>query len=256
MDQETPQGQEGQTNEPQYTEIQLKAIDQGCIPKEEFDGDESEFIDAAEFVRRGELFKKIEAQSKHIKRVEQALEAFRLHHTKVKESEYQRALNELKNQRKQAMRENDGETAIALEEKIEAIEAEKHQVTQAVNVYLDTQDDTYTEEFQNWVSSNPWYESSKVMRKAADAIGIELYKAGHSPQEVLRMVEAEIKKEFPEKFQRKSRPTAVEAPTRSGAKSDSSFAMTPEEKEIMRKIVSVTPGYTEADYIKDLKRTR
>ena len=74
--------------EPQYTEIQLKAIDQGWIPKEEFDGDPEAFIDAAEFVRRGELFEKIEKQSKQLKAVREALEAFRIHHSKVKENEY------------------------------------------------------------------------------------------------------------------------------------------------------------------------
>jgi len=71
------------------------------------------------------------------------------------------------------------------------------------------------------------------------------------------MVEKEIKKEFAHKFQNSntSKAPVVEPSSRSAGRSES-FAMSAEEKEIMRKIVSVTPGYTEADYIKDLKRTR
>ena len=45
------------------------------------------FIDAPEFVRRGELFTKIEKQSKELKAVREALKALGEHHSKVKEME-------------------------------------------------------------------------------------------------------------------------------------------------------------------------
>lgn len=115
----TPQEQVPQ--ERQLSAIEQKAIEQGWRPKEEFDGDESEFIDAPEFVRRGELFTKIEHQSKELKQVRQALEALKTHHNRVKETEYARALKELEAARKQALVEGEHDRFFALEEKIDEI---------------------------------------------------------------------------------------------------------------------------------------
>lgn len=246
-----------QTQERQYSEIELKAIEQGWIPKDEFDGDESEFIDAPEFVRRGELFSKIESQSKELKKVREALEAFKVHHTKVKEMEYERALKALKDARRQAVAEGEHERALALEDKIDEVKAEKEQIIQEANSTQPESDDSYSPEFTSWVDRNPWYETNKVMRKTADALGKEFYDAGHSPAEVLVLVEKEIRKEFAHKFQNPAtkRPSAVEGSTRQSAKKDN-FELTAEEREIMRKIVAVTPGFTEADYIKDIKALR
>lgn len=250
-----------QQNVPQYTEIQLKAIEQGWIPKEEFDGDPSEFIDAPEFVRRGELFQKIEKQSKELKAVRQALDALAKHHSKVKEMEYERALKSLKDARKTAMREGETEQALALEEKIEEIQTEKQRVVaESQNVaQVDVEeDDTYTPQFEAWVSRNSWYETNRVMRKTADALGKEFHAAGHSPAEVLDLVEKEIKKEFKHKFQNTNgaKPPAVEGSTRGGGATKDSFVMSEEEARVMNKILSVTPHLTKETYIKELKAMR
>lgn len=260
MDQEI-QGQEGtpvepsQTQEREYSAIEIKAIEQGWIPKEDFDGDVSEFIDAPEFVRRGELFGKIEKQSKELKAVRQALDALSKHHTKVKEMEYERALKTLKDARRQATMEGDHERALTLEDKIDEVKAEKEAIAQESRQTQVQEPDTYTPEFENWVSRNEWYESNRLMRKAADALGKELYEeGGRSPSEVLVLVEKEIRKEFAHKFAGPGaqRRTPVEGSTRGGAAKDD-LQMTSEEVDIMRKIVAVTPGYTEADYKKELK---
>jgi hypothetical protein len=239
----------------EYTPIELEAIDQGWIPKEEFDGDESKFIDAPEFVRRGELFRKIESSSREVKQLRAALEAFKVHHSKVKEAEYNRALKALQDARKQAFIDGEHERAFAFEEKIDEIKAEKDAVVKEAQVPV-VEDTGYTQEFQSWVERNDWYETNRVMRKAADALGIDLAREGHSPQDVLKMVEKEIRKEFSHKFQNPAtnRPTAVEPSSRAGTKSDG-FVMSADEKEMMRKIVA-TGVMSEADYIKDLKATR
>jgi hypothetical protein len=252
---QVPEGQEPQ--ERTYSEIELKAIDQGWIPKEEFDGDESEFIDAPEFVRRGELFKRIESQSKELKQVRQALDAFRVHHSKVKEAEYNRALKDLQAARKEATVNGDHEQAFALEEKIDEIKAEKQAIVEEAQKPT-PEPETYTPEFQHWVENNPWYESNRVMHAAADQLGLQLHRQGYSPSEILKMVEKEIRQEFKHKFERpiSNRDSAVEAPTRRGASKSDEVAMSAEEIEIMRKIVAVTPGYTEADYKKELKRIK
>lgn len=244
-----------QTTERQYTEIELKAIDQGWIPKEEFDGDDSEFIDAPEFVRRGELFTKIEKQSKELKAVREALKALGEHHSKVKEMEYERAMRALKAERRQATIDGDHERALALEDKIDEIKQEKDLVVSEARKSVAVQEpEGYTPEFQSWVNRNPWYETNRTMRATADALGKELYREGHSPAEVLELVEQEIRKEFSSKFVKPAaaRPSAVDASTRGNTKKDD-FTLSEEERTVMRKIVAATPGYTEADYIRELK---
>lgn len=247
---ETPQEQ---VQEKQYSEIELKAIDQGWIPKDDFDGDASEFIDAAEFVRRGELFEKIESQSKSIKRLEKALGAFKEHHTKVKEAEYNRALKALQDERRRLLVEGEHDRAFAIEDKIEEVKQEKEQIVREAQAEP-VNDDAYTAEFQNWVGRNDWYETDRIMRKTADALGLEYHQQGYSPAEVLRMVEKDIKKEYAHKFVKKQPVNTVEPATRSSTKSDS-FRMSEDETRIMRQIVA-SGVMTEAEYIKELKRTR
>lgn len=239
--------------EKQYTEIELKAIDQGWIPKDDFDGDPSEFIDAPEFVRRGELFDKIEAQNKTVKRLEKALVAFKEHHTKVKEAEYNRALKALQDERRRLLVEGEHDRAFAIEDKIEEVKLEKEQIVREAQSEPIT-DESYTAEFQSWVGRNDWYESNRVMRKAADALGLDYHQQGYSPADVLRMVERDIKKEFADKFVKKQPVSTVEPSTRSSTKADS-FRMSEDETRIMRQIVA-SGVMTEAEYIKELKRTR
>jgi hypothetical protein len=256
LDLGTPgEGATEQTQEREFSSIEVKAIEQGWIPKEDFDGDEAEFIDAPEFVRRGELFKKIENTSRELKQVRQALAAFKEHHNKVKESEYNRALKALQDERKRAFVDGDHDRAFAIEEKIEEVRTEKEQIVRDANQPVE-QDNAYTEQFQTWVEKNSWYETNKVMRKTADALGLELHQAGHSPAEVLRMVEKEIRQEFSHKFENPNtrRAPVVEGTTRTPGKTDS-FVLSEDEKKVMNSIVS-SGIMSKEDYIKELKRTR
>jgi len=73
-----------QREEVQLTPIQEKAMAEGWRPKEEYQGDPEKWVDAAEFLRRGELFSKIELQSKEIKQLKQTMTEFAKHHEKVR----------------------------------------------------------------------------------------------------------------------------------------------------------------------------
>jgi len=248
---------ETSTNETtkQLSPMEQKALEQGWRPKEEFNGDPESFIDAAEFVRRGELFSKIEHQSKELKQVRQALEALKDHHSKVKETEYKRALASLDSARKQALADGEHDRFFALEEKIEEVKAEKAEFDAELKS-VPTQDAPQPpQEFVNWVNQNKWYESDKAMRAYADRLGAELA-TSYPPATVLTMVEKEVKKEFSHKFTnpKSSRPMAVEPAGRGGTKSDS-FQLTPEERDIMRKFVR-SEIMTEKEYIAELKKVK
>lgn len=254
MEQEVKTENTEQTQERQYTAIELEAIDQGWIPKEEFDGDPDKFIDAPEFVRRGELFRKIESQSRELKQVRQAIEALKVHNSKVEEAAYQRALKSLQEARKQAFLDGEHDKAFAIEEQIENVKAEKEQIAKTVPQVEDT---AYTQQFQEWVARNSWYETDELMRGAADTLGVKLHNEGLSPEEVLRRVEATIRKRFASEFRKPAadRENAVEASSRSGGKSSERFTMSDDERQIMKSIVA-TGVMTEKEYIEQLKATR
>lgn len=245
-----------QAQEKQYSAIEQRAMEQGWRPKEEFEGDPDAFIDAPEFVRRGELFSKIEHQSKELKAVKAALDALKQHHSKVKEVEYERALKALQNARKQALVEGETERFLELEQRIEEVKEEKEEFDKGISAVKAEPVRDINPEFTAWVDRNSWYESSKPMRAYADKLGVELAQEGYEPSEVLRLVEKEIKKEFAHKFQNQkaSRPQAVESAGRSGAKVDT-FQMTDEERNIMRKMVR-GGALTEQEYIKQLKELK
>lgn len=241
--------------QPQYTPTEQKAMEQGWRPKAEFSGEPEAFIDAAEFIRRGELFNKIEHQSKELKQVRAALEALKDHHSKVKETEYKRALASLDSARKQALIDGETDRFFALEEKIEEVKAEKAEFDSEIKNVSAQEEAQPPQEFVNWVNQNKWYETDKAMRAYADRLGAELA-TSYPPATVLQMVEKEVRKEFAHKLTnpKAARPMAVEPAGRGSGKTDN-FVLTPEERDIMRKFVR-TGIMSEQDYIADLKKVR
>ena len=67
----------------QHTEVELRAMEMGWRPRDEFSGEDDDFIDAKEFVARKPLYDKIAQQSKQLKNVTQAVEALKEHYGKV-----------------------------------------------------------------------------------------------------------------------------------------------------------------------------
>lgn len=235
--------------------IQEKALEQGWKPKDQFEGNEDEFIDAPEFVRRGELFGKIEHQGKELKAVRQALEALKQHNSKIEQSAYDKALKSLQETRKQAFIEGETERAFAIEDQIELVKEEKSRLAQqsqqpAVQEINPT--------FQAWVDKNKWYTTDVAMQAVADRIGTEMARRGVPQDEVLDKVVREVREAFPHKFQNtnRERPSAVEASNRGGSSAvRSTQAMSEDERNIMRKIVN-TGVMTEKEYMDQLKKAK
>lgn len=256
--QQTPaEGQAPATEESQLTATEQKALESGWVPKEEFSGEEHKWVDAGEFLRRGELFKKIEDQSKQLKDVRSALNEMKKLHSQVREVEYKRALDALRAQKKTALEEGDADAVIAADERIDLV---KEQVKQLQAEPANVQENSGADhpEFVAWVDQNNWYRSSSPMKAFADALGQELARAGNSPSEVLRKVAAEVRKEFPNKFRNpnQDKPGAVESGRGARATSGSgSFSLTDEERRVMNTFVR-TGVMSEKDYIAELKKVR
>src|SRR5579859_5251197 len=205
--------------------VQQEALAQGWVPKSEYDGDPERFVDAGEFLRRGELFRKIESQSKELKDVRKALA------------------------------EGDAERVVDLDDKIDLVKDQQRQF-QAEQVARVVPNEIHPE-LANWDSKNPWYETDKKMRAFADSLGSQL--AGTmSPTEVLREVEKEVKERYKEKFRNPNRekPGAVEGvQPRAAVGGKAQYELTDTERTIMNTLVK-QKVLTEEQYIEQLKAVK
>lgn len=241
-----------------YSPAEQEALAQGWVPKEEFQGDEHKWVDAGEFLRRGELFKKIEDQSKQLKDVKKALAEMAKLNADIREHEYKRALDALREQKKAALADGDADALIDIDDKIAAVREEQRELKENPPVNEQDTDTGETHpEFKAWVSQNQWYASNGPMKAFADRLGQELQAAGNSPSEVLKKVATAVREEFPNRFRNPNRdkPGNVESGGSRPAGKQGSFQLTDEERRAMSRFVKLG-ALTEAEYIESIKKVR
>jgi hypothetical protein len=239
----------------EHTEAEQRAMESGWVPKDQWEGDPDQWRPAKEFNDRGELFKKMDNQNRTIKELKNALDDMKRHHNSVRETEYARALETLKAQKKTAFEEGNSDLFVSLDDQIDLVKEEQFKLKQAVN-----QPQTKAEqapEFVAWVDKNKWYETNEPMRAYADALGRSLASKGMEPNAVLKEVEKQVKEEFPTKFTNPNRAKAgaVEGSSSKGGKGEDSFALSDDERRIMDRFVR-TGAITKEKYIADLKSMR
>lgn len=244
---------------PKYTETEQRAMELGWVPKDEYTGDPQRWKTAEVFVALDEPIKRIEKQSSELKAVRKALEAMQEHYSKVRETEYNRALTDLKQARKQAFIDGDLDRVEVIEDKIDEFKQEAATIKQAAKLQIEDEP-VVAPEFQSWLNKNPWYSSYKHMATFADDLGLKLHNQGLSKQEVLKRVEEEVRKEFPNKFTNpnKDKPSSVEgsgSKRSAGGKSSGEFELTDQERNIMNTLVR-SKTMTKEEYIADLRKVK
>ena len=239
---------------PQVDPIETEAREQGWKPKEEYEGDPAKWRPAKEFVERGELFGKIDHMGKELKETRKALKMLQDHHTKVRETEYNRALTELKALQKKHLEEGNSDGYLETTELLTDLKAEQ-KAREVVQQNVPNQPDP---RFINWVSANKWYEKDAEMRKYADTLGAGYAASnpGIDPEEVLQYVTKEVRTRFSTKFVNPNRekPSTVEGAS-TGAANKSSFELTDDERKVMNTFVRAGVMSKE-DYIAQVKQMR
>lgn len=240
---------------PEFTPIEQKAMEMGWRPKTDFEGDEDDFIDAKEFVRRKPLFDKIETQSRELKNVRKAIEALKTHYGAREQAAVKSAIEQLTAAKEEAISNADGAAVTRIEKEIKAAEQE-HARIEKLQVEPITQDAPEVHpQFAAWQKRNDWYTSVNYMRKWADDYGLQLAQQGLAPEQVLKKVEEEVRKEFKHKFTNpnKSNAPSVEGSSTKGSKGkDDDFVLSDQERKIMNTLVS-TGTMTKDKYIAELK---
>lgn len=236
--------QEPQTT-PELSPVEQRALDMGWRPKEEWDGDEADFISAETFVARKPLFDKIDYQNKELKEVRKTLAALQEHHLRVKEQAFKDAYAALKEEKKVALSEGDADRLIEVDEKIAELRSQEIEQKAVSNTPPSQQ---LNPAFVSWVEKNSWYVDDKKseLRAYADAVGIKFAKEHperNDPNDLLKEVEKQVKLRFKEYFtnERKDRPSAVEGSSaRTSQKNKDStddFVLSEDDERVMKKFV-------------------
>lgn len=248
------QDQATQDTQPQFSEIEQQAMAQGWVPEDQYKGP-GKWRSAEDFLDRGEFFKKIEAQNNKLKTQEQIINELKKHYENVQKTEFKRALETLKAEKKAALVDGDPDAVIEIDDRIASLREEQRAAeSNQNNVQVDT---TPNPLFIAWVGRNPWYNHNRAMKVFADDIGNKMALAGSSPDEILGEVERRIKKEFPEQFTNPNRdkPGAVESGGSKGSQRKDTFQLTDEETRVMNRFVRAGV-LTKEQYIADIKASR
>jgi hypothetical protein len=243
---------------PEYTPVEQAAMEKGWRPKEEYQGDPERWRSAEVFLALDEPLKRIEHQSKEMRALREALQAFKEHHTKVEASAFDRALTSLKAEKRQAILAGDTEKQLEIEDQVDAIKEQKAVVLAEARKPVVAEVPPVHPEFAAWQSKNSWYSTDEAMTAVADRIGQQLHSQGMSPAQALVKITERIKEEFPHKFKPAgaSRAAAVEGSSRSGgSRSSGGDDLSDQERDIMRKIVR-SGVMTEEQYKADLKKAK
>ena len=241
------------------TEMETRAMEMGWKPKDAWvadGGEETEHRSAREFVDRGELYKSLHSLKRELRQEREARVALQGHHTKVYETAYLKAKDDLKLQRRNAMRNDDLEAVEAIEEQIEQVDREHQSVRQSAQI-VEKANLGPNPEFVTWIEKNQWYESNEELREFADAQGIMYVNKnpGAAPATVLKHVEAKVKNHFKDQFQpRRAAIDPVSAPRRN-AKGSDDFELTEMEQTVMTSLVKAGV-MTAAEYKADIKKMR
>lgn len=237
------------------TESEAKARRQGWRPKDEYRGPDEKWVDADAFLKRSDeelpvMRERLRKQDKDLAELKGTVTKFAEHHARVEKVAYERAMAEVKKERREALAIGDADGFEKAEERLAELKEVKPAATQkqaAAEISPDV---------QTWVQANPWFQSEPRLAKYAEAVCGELQNEDPTRDlsDILKEVAKEVKARFPEKFANAKRaaPPAVEgATTVSAGKGSKSYAnLPPEAKAACDKFLKQGLIKSKEDYLK------
>jgi len=257
--------QEEPEEEPKdQTTIESLASEMGWKPKDDFQGHEDDYVDAATYIRRSKdiqdsLRQHLKDNKKKMSALEKGLEDLRTHNERVFKVQIERQKEEiesLKAKRREAIEEGDIEAVDEIEKKITRLNTEDEKTEPEQKV-----DPEEYQAFTSWLKENDWYKLEGVtdgnpdLTEYADKLAaLPDYQIMSYPQR-LKKISAKVQEMFPEEFQSKAKKpanTAVEAPSmKTSKKKYSARDLNDDQKQIMRNFVR-NGIMSEQEYINDL----
>lgn len=204
-----------EADEPEYSDVEMRAMDDGWRPESEWEGDASEWVGAKEFNFRGELMSRISSQTgqladnaKKVEELSAALKVLGDHHKKTAETEHKKILATLKREKIAALEDGDAEAIVEIDDKVaELKEAKKEEDLQYKDDVQEVKDikSEIPPEVNAWFANpkNAWYHSDPIRKGIADAVSASYM--GENPDadllDMLKHVDKTVREEMPHKFE-------------------------------------------------------
>lgn len=218
---------ENQQTQTEPSPVESEARLQGWVPKSEFRGNESDWIDAETFVQRGReinpilrknnerIQKELDATKRQMEELKKATEEFKKFQKEAYErklQEYEVEIQDLKALKKKAVSDGDGDLVVELDDRIDELKAKKAEAKAEDKKEEDTStsvDPEVQKATEDWMEANTWYKTDTKMQAAADAIAIQV--RNENPfligKEFFEEVDKALAEVFPaEKLGKKVRP--------------------------------------------------
>jgi hypothetical protein len=229
-------------------EVQHEAESQGWVPKERFRGNESDWVDADTFVKRGReilpilrknnenLIKDLQATKDQLKEFREAAEEFKKFQRESyerKAQEYESRIQEIKESRAQAISDGDGQKVNALDDALDQAKENFKEAKQAVKDVVSAKEPEPTPEaidpgLQAWLDRNSWFGQDKRLTGIVNGIGesLRLEFPLLKGQAFLDKLDEVLAEEFPNKFggKKQSPSSRVESGSGRAGRSGSSNA--------------------------------
>ena len=203
-------------------EVQHEAESQGWVPKERFRGNESDWVDADTFVKRGReilpilrknnenLVKDLQATKDELRQFREAAEEFKKFQRESyerKAQEYESRIQEIKESRAQAISDGDGQKVNALDDALDQAKEDFKEAKQAVKDVVSAKEPEPTPEaidpgLQAWLDRNSWFGQDKRLTGMVNGIGesLRLEFPLLKGQAFLDKLDEVLAEEFPSKF--------------------------------------------------------
>jgi len=216
--------------------IVKEAEGQGWVPKEKYRGDEKDWVDAEQFVKRGReilpilrknnenLIKELNHTKEQLKEFKQTADEFKVfqkenYERKIKD--YQNQVISLKESRAQAITDGDGQKVNALDDAIDEAKAGIQDAKDAVKDPVRTDIGVAPDidpTLQKWLDRNEWFGKDKRITQMTNAIGEVLRTENPNlfGEEFLDRLDEVLKEEFPDRFGAKKRPAANQVESGAG----------------------------------------
>ena len=222
--------EENVTSNEVASEVRQEAESQGWVPKERFRGNESDWVDADTFVKRGReilpilrknnenLIKDLNATKEQLKEFREAAEEFKRFQRDAyerKASDYEKTIRDIKESRAQAISDGDGQKVNALDDALDQAKEDFKEAKQAVKdaEVVRTPDpvpDAIDPGLQQWLDRNTWFGQDKRMTGMVNGIGesLRLEFPLLKGQSFLDKLDEVLAEEFPNKFGKKQSPSS------------------------------------------------
>lgn len=240
----------------EYSEVEQLAMENGWKPKEQYSGDPAKWRSAELFMELKPFYERIESQSKLIKQNQKQFQDIAKDMATVRQQAYDKAINDLKSAKRNAMRDGDLERVSNIDDQLDNVREQKQKQLQidAQKIQEATQPEqtgVLHPSFVDWQNRNTWYTRDEDLKDWADARGQRLAAQGTNPDAVLAQLEREVKQKFPEKFTNPNaaKPSAVAAGGSKPSAKAAKLNMSDEERRIMNTIIR-SGALTEDEYVK------